>query len=38
VRRVQAVKLQKLVRAVDPSAFLVITNTSEVIGKGFRGL
>lgn len=34
--RHQAVKLRIFVRSVDPEAFLLITNTSEIIGKGFR--
>lgn len=37
VRRGQAILLQKFVRSVDEKAFMVITNTSEIIGKGFRG-
>ncbi len=35
--RRQGIKLQKVIKAVDPHAFVVITNTSEIIGKGFRG-
>jgi len=34
--RHQAVRLRLFVRSVDPNAFLLITNTSEIIGKGFR--
>ena len=37
VRRGQAILLQKFVRSVDEKAFMMITNTSEIIGKGFRG-
>ncbi len=37
VRRAQAVKLQRYVRQIDQKAFILITNTSEIIGKGFRG-
>lgn len=36
LNRSQAVKLQTYVRSVDPDAFIVITNTSQIIGKGFR--
>lgn len=36
LNRSQAVKLQAYVRSVDPDAFIVITNTSQIIGKGFR--
>lgn len=38
VRRFQAVYLQRKVRLIDPQAFILITNTSEIIGKGFRGI
>ena len=36
VNRDQALKLRKLVRSVEPHAFMMITNSSEIIGKGFR--
>ena len=32
----QAIRLKKYASTVDPSCFLVISNTSEVIGEGFR--
>ncbi len=35
--RRQGIRLQKVIKAVDPHAFVVINNTSEIIGKGFRG-
>ncbi|MBR5345142.1 MAG: YitT family protein [Clostridia bacterium] len=38
VNRRQAIQLRRFVKAEDPSAFLLITNTSEIIGKGFRGV
>ncbi|MBN1777560.1 MAG: YitT family protein [Clostridiales bacterium] len=37
VNRMQAVKLRRFIRDADPSSFILITNTSEIIGKGFRG-
>ena len=37
-RRAEAVRLQKKVREVDPSAFIIITTSSEIIGRGFRGV
>lgn len=37
VNRTQAVKLRRFVKDADPESFIVITNTSEIIGKGFRG-
>lgn len=35
--RAQAIHLQKFIKQTDPDAFLLITNTSEIIGRGFRG-
>lgn len=36
--RAQAVQLRMFIKETDPDAFLLITNTSEIIGRGFRGL
>lgn len=33
--RGQAVRLRNFVRRVEPSAFIMITNSSEIVGKGF---
>lgn len=33
----QGIKLQELIKKTDPHAFVLISNTSEIIGKGFRG-
>ncbi|MDO5550936.1 MAG: YitT family protein [Lachnospiraceae bacterium] len=33
--RSQAVRLRNYVRAVEPTAFIMITSSSEIIGKGF---
>lgn len=33
----QALHLQDVIRQKDPHAFVMVTNTSEIIGKGFRG-
>ena len=38
MRRAQAVRLQKYLKAEHPETFMMILNSSEVIGKGFRGL
>lgn len=38
MNRYQATRLQKFLRAESPKTFMMITNSSEVIGKGFRGL
>lgn len=35
--RSQAVNLRKFIKETEPEAFLLITNTSEIIGRGFRG-
>ncbi|MDD2954838.1 MAG: YitT family protein [Oscillospiraceae bacterium] len=37
LNRTQAVHLRQFARKVDPHAFIMITNSSEIIGKGFRG-
>ena len=37
-RRSEAVHLRRFVRELDPKAFMFITNTSEIIGKGFRSV
>lgn len=36
MNRSQAVNLRKYIRQADPDAFLLITNTSEIVGRGFR--
>ena len=38
MKRSQAVELRNFIRTTQPSAFIAITNSSEIIGKGFRGL
>ena len=38
VNRSQAVALRQFIRNNQPTAFILITNTSEIIGRGFRGL
>ena len=35
-RRIEAIRLQKKVRETDPHAFMVVTTSSEIIGRGFR--
>lgn len=37
MKRSQAVELRNFIRINQPSAFIAITNSSEIIGKGFRG-
>lgn len=36
MNRHQAMLLRKFIRQSEPSAFIMITNTSEIIGRGFR--
>lgn len=35
LRRYQAVQLRQYIREIEPGAFILISNTSEIIGKGF---
>lgn len=37
MKRSQAVQLRNFVHRQEPTAFITITNSSEIIGKGFRG-
>lgn len=37
LKRSQAVQLRNFIRVTEPTAFITITNSSEIIGKGFRG-
>lgn len=37
-RRIEAIRLQREIRQVDKSAFITITTSSEIIGRGFRGV
>lgn len=36
--RTEAVQLRNFIKEKEPSAFMMITNSSEIIGKGFRGV
>lgn len=36
MRRAQAVQLRRFIRRTEPDAFILISNTSEIIGKGFH--
>ncbi len=37
LKRQQAVDLKHQIKKVQPGAFIAITNSSEIVGKGFRG-
>jgi uncharacterized membrane-anchored protein YitT (DUF2179 family) len=36
MNRSQAVQLRKFIKISEPEAFVLITNTSEIVGRGFR--
>jgi uncharacterized membrane-anchored protein YitT (DUF2179 family) len=36
MRRAQAIQLRRFIRRTEPDAFILISNTSEIIGKGFH--
>lgn len=35
-KRIEAVRLRKEIKNIDPHAFVIITSSSEIIGRGFR--
>ena len=37
-RRAEAIKLRSRIKEIDPHAFIIITTSSEIIGRGFRGV
>lgn len=37
-RRIEAIRLQREIKQVDQGAFITITTSSEIIGRGFRGV
>lgn len=37
-KRVEAIKLRNKIKEIDPKAFVIITTSSEIIGRGFRGV
>ena len=36
-RPLEAIKLQKTAKEIDPDSFITITTSNEIIGKGFKG-
>lgn len=38
LNRQQAIKLRNFIKEKDPSSFILISNTSEIIGKGFHSI
>lgn len=37
-KRIQAYRLRSYIKQIDPNAFIIITTTSEIIGRGFRSV
>ena len=37
-KRIEAIKLRSKIKEIDPSAFVIITTSSEIVGRGFRGV
>lgn len=37
-RRIEAIKLRNRIKEIDPHAFIIITTSSEIIGRGFRSV
>lgn len=37
-KRIEAYRLRSYIRQIDPNAFIIITTTSEIIGRGFRSV
>ncbi|MBQ7822404.1 MAG: YitT family protein [Clostridia bacterium] len=37
-KRIEAIRLRRHIKQIDPHAFIIITTTSEIIGRGFRSV
>ncbi|MBR0277709.1 MAG: YitT family protein [Clostridia bacterium] len=37
-KRMEAIKLRKYIKEIDPKSFIIITTSSEIIGRGFRSV
>jgi uncharacterized membrane-anchored protein YitT (DUF2179 family) len=37
-KRIEAIQLRKKIREIDPHAFVIVTTSSEIIGRGFRSV
>ena len=37
-KRIEAYRLRSYIKKIDPNAFIIITTTSEIIGRGFRSV
>ncbi len=38
IRRNEAYKIRELIRKVDPNAFIIVSDASEILGEGFRSI
>ena len=37
-KRIEAIRLRRHIKEIDPHSFVIITTTSEIIGRGFRSV
>lgn len=37
-KRIEAIRLRNKIKEIDPHAFIIITSSSEIIGRGFRSV
>ena len=37
-KRIEAIKLRDTIKKIDPNAFIIVTTSSEIIGRGFRSV
>lgn len=37
-KRIEAIKLRSAIKEIDPASFVIITTSSEIIGRGFRSV
>ena len=37
-RRIEAIRLRNTIKQIDPHAFIIVTTSSEIIGRGFRSV
>ena len=37
-KRIEAIRLREKIKAIDPDAFIIVTTSSEIIGRGFRSV
>lgn len=36
MNRLQSLRMRNYLREIDPHAFVIVTNSSDIIGKGFH--